>query len=296
MQGDGKQRYRFLVEALEELKNNKSKRSMGGNAEVLVSLRKWISSMRRVLVESKAGKSGSDTGGSSASRLKITLQDFLSADERGRWWKAGAAWKGVVKPDVVEVKSQPSITVSNDQLSMLEEKSKKLHMNTGIRKSIFMIVMTCRDVNDAFERLMKLQLKGQQDREVVRVVAECCGYEQKYNEFYAQLLELLCSQNRQNKTTLQFFFWDLFRQLEDDADNAVSDRRAINSARLMAHLVVTFCLSLSVLKSLSMSDLSQSLVLFLGTFFMAIFSSKVLFCICHYYYSHMNEKVYVVML
>ena len=39
--------------------------------------------------------------------------------------------------------------------------------------------MSSRDVDDAFERLQRLELKGKQDREVVRVISECCENESK---------------------------------------------------------------------------------------------------------------------
>lgn len=41
-----------------------------------------------------------------------------------------------------------------------------MQMNTQTRKTIFVVVMSSRDVSDAFERLMRLDLKGKQDREI----------------------------------------------------------------------------------------------------------------------------------
>lgn len=82
--------------------------------------------------------------------------------------------------------------------------AKKLKMNTDTRRDIFMIIMTSYDINDSFERLTRLDLKGRSDREVVKVIAECCGGEKKYNPFYSELCALLCSQNRQYKVN-QFY-------------------------------------------------------------------------------------------
>lgn len=69
-------------------------------------------------------------------------------------------------------------------------------MNTDLRRNIFMTIMTCYDLNDAYERLLRLDLKGKTDREIIRVIAECCSGEKKYNKFYAELSALLCTQNR----------------------------------------------------------------------------------------------------
>ena len=148
----------------------------------------------------------------------------------------------------------------------------KMRLNTDIRKRIFLVIMSSRDVADAFERLARLDLKGRQDREVVRVLIECCGQEQDYNSFYAELASVMCSQNRQFKTTLQFCMWDLFKGL---ASGEVRERRAINLARMFAHLVAAFHLPLSILKPIDVSDIQSSMVLFLATFFMALFNSDI---------------------
>eukprot|EP00951_Prasinocladus_malaysianus_P008045 scaffold57866_cov52-Prasinocladus_malaysianus.AAC.1 len=47
-------------------------------------------------------------------------------------------------------------------------------MNTDARRAVFCCVMGADDYMDAFERLLRLPLKAQQEREIVRVVVECC--------------------------------------------------------------------------------------------------------------------------
>mmetsp|Transcript_23243 Transcript_23243/g.23452 ORF Transcript_23243/g.23452 Transcript_23243/m.23452 type:complete len:223 (+) Transcript_23243:2584-3252(+) len=150
-------------------------------------------------------------------------------------------------------------------------------MNTSTRRGVFLIVMSSRDVSDAFERLQRLQLKGKQDRDVVRVIIECCGHERTYNEFYAQLLSLFCESNRQFKITIQFVFWDLFNGMNSSSkvQSKQNDRKVVNQSRLLAHLVCNFHLSLSILKPVDMSDAEGELLLFLATFFMAVFSYKI---------------------
>ena len=78
--------------------------------------------------------------------------------------------------------------------------AKKMRFNTTTRQTIFVVIASSRDVDDAFERLQRLGLKGKQDREVVRVISECCAQEKTYNAFYAELAALLCTHNRQVNT------------------------------------------------------------------------------------------------
>ena len=149
-------------------------------------------------------------------------------------------------------------------------------------------------MHDAFEKLQRLDLKGKNDREIVRVLVECCGREKVFNPFYSELAAQLCSHNRQFRTTFQFAFWDSFKLFaegyDDDSatigsdgkrkansNNSIITRKAINLARLFCHLVITFHLSLSSLKPVDMTELAAPMILFLATLFFALFSSKVFF-------------------
>jgi nucleolar MIF4G domain-containing protein 1 len=148
-----------------------------------------------------------------------------------------------------------------------------MKFNTATRRNVFVIIMSSRDINDAFERLSRLDLKGKQDREIIRVLVECCGQEKNYNAFYAELCSLLCHHNRQYKTTAQFTYWDFFKSLQD---GTVSDRKVINLARLLSHLVISFYLPLAVFKPLDMTTVpNNAVLLFLATFFMSLFSSDM---------------------
>ena len=64
------------------------------------------------------------------------------------------------------------------------------------------------------------------------------------------------------------------------------ERKIVNLARLLAHLVSTFHTSLSILKPIDIAQATEDIVLFLATFFMALFSSNV---------SSSSSTVYVIM-
>jgi nucleolar MIF4G domain-containing protein 1 len=276
----GSGRLRFLLEALTDLKNNKSRRTQAANGDVVKALRKWLGSIKTQILG--AGNGTGDTC------LRVTFSDLLDADKRGRWWRTGASWVGNsggdedAKEKERNAKTASIIPVTNSsEEAQLLQLAQKMRFNTGVRKGIFVVLMSSRDVEDAFERLQRLDLKGKQDREVVRVITECCAQERNYNQFYAELAALLCKYNRQYKTTFQFTFWDHFKVFSEDkgssdsSDTRTQNRRAVNLARMLAHLVCAFCLPLSVVKPIDTTDLNAKLVLFLATFFMALFSAKV---------------------
>ena len=275
--GVGSTRLRFMLEALTDLRNNKSRRIQSANADIVKDLRHWLGSIKNSL---GGGRAGADLC------LRVSLNDLLNADNTGRWWKAGASWAGKKNkngiitghPDENENESDEDrkILLRQKQKGNPEEEkllllAKKMRFNTSTRRNIFVVIMSSRDVDDAFERLQRLELKGKQDREVVRVISECCAQEKSYNAFYSELTAMLCHHNRQYKTSIQFIFWDNFKLFEDE----VAGRRIVNLARLLAHLVTAFHLPLAVLKPIDMTDLNANMMLFLATFFMSIFSAKV---------------------
>jgi nucleolar MIF4G domain-containing protein 1 len=100
-------------------------------------------------------------------------------------------------------------------------------MNTDARRAVFCVVMGSEDCADAAERLLRLGLRGDQEREVVRVAVECCLQEAAWNPYYAHLVTRLCSAERRHRATLLHCFWDQAKEVE-----GAGARRMANLARL----------------------------------------------------------------
>jgi nucleolar MIF4G domain-containing protein 1 len=124
--------------------------------------------------------------------LRVGLDDLRSAETRGKWWLVGAAWSG---DPLLERQgsSKRALTTQDDDAveNALLKLAKKQGMNTDIRRSIFVVLMSsdvrpawdrfaclltwAQDYVDACERLTQLNLTEVQQREVVRVLVNCCG-------------------------------------------------------------------------------------------------------------------------
>lgn len=138
---------------------------------------------------------------------------------------------------------------SNDDASLLALAS-KLRMSTDTRKSIFLAVMGGEDAIDAAEKLLRLNLKGQQEREIVRVTVECSLHENAWNPYYGLLLSRLCQLAKGHRVTLQYCIWDHIK----DCDRMNARKIAIFS-KLAAFVVTSKTLPLaSIVKVTSFSS------------------------------------------
>ncbi|XP_069715406.1 nucleolar MIF4G domain-containing protein 1 [Phaenicophaeus curvirostris] len=237
-------RVRFMLETMLALRNNDMRKIPGYNPEPVEKLRR----LQRTLVHSSSGKE---------TQLRVSLESLLSADQVGRWWIVGSSWSGAPMINDANSKTQQKLRVGKVS-SKIMELARKQRMNTDIRRSIFCVLMTCEDFLDAFEKLLRLGLKDQQEREIVHVTVYCCLQEKTYNPFYAFLADKFCQYERRFQVTFQFSIWDKIKDLENLSATAVS-----NLVSLLAHLLKAKSLPLSVLKVIEFSELDKTKVRFL---------------------------------
>ncbi|XP_024032162.1 nucleolar MIF4G domain-containing protein 1-like, partial [Morus notabilis] len=173
---------------------------------------------------------------------------LLDPDKKGQWWSS--VEMASTRDDVEEVANTIDKEVIEAQ-KMLQLAAAQ-RMNTDARKAIFCIIMSGDDYIDAFEKLLRLDLPGKQDREIMRVLVECCLQEKVFNKYYAALASKLCEHDKNHKFTLQFCLWDHFKDLE-----TMQLIRSMNLARFVAEMVASFTLSVAVLKSVDLNDIKQ---------------------------------------
>ncbi|KLO12747.1 ARM repeat-containing protein [Schizopora paradoxa] len=269
-------RTKFMVETLVNLKNNKLKQQDARNA--------IGDSKERIL---KFVNSVGKRHHAKYEPLRFTLQDLRDADTKGRWWLVGAAWGG----DPLVDKRQEGLSRVAEQReseSGLHKLARKQGMNTDVRRSIFVVLMSATDYLDACERLGQLKLKEIQQREIIRVLLHCCGNEKAYNPYYAIIGHNLCQQSHSHKITLQFCFWDFLRSIgeagvggsqmmeslgeEDFELENVSSTRTRNVAKAYAWWVVKDSVAITILKALDFVMLKTKTRDFLEQFFTTVFA------------------------
>ncbi|XP_051856932.1 nucleolar MIF4G domain-containing protein 1 isoform X2 [Antechinus flavipes] len=237
-------RIRFMLETMLALKNNDMRKIPGYDPEPVEKLRK----LQRTLIRNSS--SGKET------QLRVSWESLLNAEQIGRWWIVGSSWSGA--PMINSSNNSQSRQLKGTVSSKILELARKQRMNTDIRRNIFCTLMISEDFLDAFEKLLKLGLKDQQEREIVHVLIDCCLQEKVYNPFYAYLASKFCEYERRFQITFQFSIWDKFRDLEN-----LSATTSSNFVQLVAHLLKKKSLPLSIFKVIEFSELNKPRVHFL---------------------------------
>ncbi|KAJ2027467.1 suppressor of glycerol defect [Coemansia sp. S610] len=274
-------RCQFMVESLTNLKDNRMRNTMSASADNVAKLKKFLGNMdkRRSVA--------------SAEPINIGLQDIREVDTKGKWWLVGASWVGnQYDPEnegssagAREAMRKMQDETGNSEMERLLKLAREQHMNTDVRRSIFITLLSSDDYADAFERLLKLDLKKTQVREAVRVLLHCCGQESAYNPYYTLVAFKMCNYHSSYRLTLQYALWDFLRETgevdvgglgriasEDSGSTGnVPLRRIVNTAKLYAWLVDKQALSLLILKTVTFAKVGPQARIFFQVMFSSIF-------------------------
>lgn len=247
-------RTKFMIETINNLKNNRMKTGVAAStitSEHTTRMKKTLGSLNQRSIRA-------------SEPLRIGLQDLRQTDKRGKWWLVGASYKDGNADDAERIEQPSAIRGKNGREANMDgvaadliQLAKEQRMNTDVRRSIFIAILSATDYNDAYVRLMKLRLKRSQELEIPKVLIHCAGAEKVYNPFYTFLSSRVCS-DKKLKMSFQFSLWDLFRQMgegedepkeyDEDDEAKLGLKSLVNLARMFGVLIAEGGLGLGVLK------------------------------------------------
>ena len=248
-------RTKFMIETMNNLKNNRMKTGIAASAiasEHTLRMKKILKSLNQRTIRA-------------SEPLGVGLKDLQDKEKKGKWWLVGASYRIDTGDDISRKQPRPESEKDwedgSDRIGVagdLEQLAKEQRMNTDVRRSIFIAIMSSSDSDDAYVRLLKLSLKKSQELEIPKVLVHCAGAEKVYNPFYTSLSRRIC-RDKKLKMALQFSLWDLFKRMGEAEDGAEGDededangklelRSIVNLARMFGVLVAEDGLSLGVLK------------------------------------------------
>lgn len=137
----------------------------------------------------------------------------------------------------------------------------------GLRRTVYLTIMSSLDHEECCHKLMKMNLKPGQEIHLCSMVVECCSQERSYEKYYGLIAERLCRLNRVWTESFATEFRNLFQTIHRFETNRIR-----NIAKLYAHLLYKDALSWTVLDvvRLSEEDTTSSSRIFLKILFQEI--------------------------
>ncbi|KAL3830156.1 hypothetical protein ACJIZ3_018958 [Penstemon smallii] len=220
-------RMEFMLETICDIKNNKKKSKE--DTLLHTKIKKWLQKIgvNNILIR------------------ELKWSKLLDPNKKGQWWLSGDMASTTENIEEVAGTIDKEIPETKRMLQLAASQ----RMNTDARRAIFCVIMSGEDYLDAFEKLLRLELPGKQDREIMRVLVECCLQEKVFNKYYCVLASKLCSYDKNHKFTLQYCMWDHFKELE-----SMPLIRSMHLSKFIAEMVSSFSLSLAVLKAVELHD------------------------------------------
>lgn len=273
-----------MIDLITDLKNNRSKASAAVGAGITTE---HITKMRKIL-----GSLNSSRVIRASEPINISRDDIHNSSKKGKWWLVGASWK----EDPLVAAQREMAAVQGNQSQAQDDESdgepdfgdlaRAHRMNTDVRRSIFVAIMSANDFQDAHVRLMKLRLKRAQEFEIPRVLLHCAMEEQAHNPYYSLIARRLCGDmGRRIKMSFMFALWNVFKKMgergdmaededdhfdPDDEENGVSMKSVVNLAKMFSTLITDGSLTLSILKNLNFAYLQPKTKTFVEVLIISI--------------------------
>ncbi|KAJ5154386.1 MIF4-like type 1/2/3 [Penicillium coprophilum] len=277
-------RTKFMIDLITDLKNNRSKASAAVGAGITTE---HITKMRKIL-----GSLNSSRTIRASEPINISRDDIHNSSKKGKWWLVGASWKE--DPLVTAQREMANLPMTQPEVVDDESDAEpdfgvlaRAHrMNTDVRRSIFVAIMSANDFQDAHVRLMKLRLKRAQEYEIPRVLLHCAMEEQAHNPYYSLIARRICGeQGRRMKMSFMFALWNMFKKMgergdteededndfdPDDEENGISMKSVVNLAKMFCALIMDGSLTLSILKNLNFAYLQPKTKTFVEVLIISI--------------------------
>ncbi|EHA24054.1 hypothetical protein ASPNIDRAFT_181574, partial [Aspergillus niger ATCC 1015] len=261
-------RTKFMIDTITDLKNNKLKSNVNASisSEHITKMRKILGSLNntRVIRASEP--------------ISISRTDIHNSEKKGKWWLVGASWReDPLESARKELNGLPTNSThadvsDSDSEPDLVNIAKAHRMNTDVRRSIFVAIMSATDYQDAHVRLLKLRLKRAQEFEIPRVLTHCAMEEEAHNPYYTLIAKRLCGEmGRRIKVSFMYTLWNIFKRMgesgdmdDSDDDDAFDDeddqnklemKSVVNLAKMYGSLIADGTLNLGVLKILNFAYL-----------------------------------------
>ena len=207
------------------------------------------------------------------SSLRVTLEDLLMSETRGRWWVVGSAWTGASVGQTKNLKPNPN-RAGPMQPSQFTASFMKLAENMRMTRPpkiniLFVLTVGSSTSTECFQSILTLNLPSTQEKIIFDVMLYCVQKMKKYRNFYSLVSADLGNHDAKFKRHLQHALWDKFSDFD-----ALKARELKNLANFVVEIVKSDVLNLSLLKTLPFADADKKIVAFLENVLQQIFDAE----------------------
>ncbi|KAL8797512.1 MAG: hypothetical protein Q9195_000328 [Heterodermia aff. obscurata] len=208
--------------------------------------------------------------------LNIRLKDLRESGGRGKWWIVGASYRDnenlqekspVTQKTPSSSPAEPIVPSTSGEEVDLHQLARQLGLNTDIRRSIFVTLMSGDDFETACDQLRRLPLNARQRLDIPRVLIRCSGAQEQYNPYYTLIARRLISREPKLKKAFQYSLWNLFAKLRQEGAESEETveagslglRSVTNQGIMFGTLIAEDGLPMNVLKDLNFVYLPDEL-------------------------------------
>lgn len=169
------------------------------------------------------------------------------------WWDPSSK-EEVAETAADESFKEPVLFQKAEARNQVLDLAKKLNMTTDIKKAVLHAVVLADDYVQAFENCQRLNLKKQQQREIIKVIVQLCVSDRKkFNPFYFLLAQRLIKENPQSyRYSFKYTLWDYLKALDKFDLEQIK-----NLAKLTGCLIYNLSAPLHFLKIIDFQEESE---------------------------------------
>lgn len=137
----------------------------------------------------------------------------------------------------------------------------------NLRKTVYLVITSSVDSEECANKLIKLKIRPGQEKEVCKMMTECCMHERTYLRFYGLLAQKYCQLDQVYQDNFHELFKEYYQTIHRFETNMLR-----NVAKFFAHLMFTDSIVWSVLSivRLTEEDTTSSSRIFLKILFQEI--------------------------
>jgi pre-mRNA-splicing factor CWC22 len=169
----------------------------------------------------------------SESEWRVTSDEILGVTE------------SVMDDDVKQEEEPPSVTVA-EPAPITDLTDQEL---VNLRRTIYLAIMSSANFEECVHKLLKLQLRAGQEKEVVNMLIDSCCSEKTSNRFYSLQGERLCRLSRVYKSLFENSFVEKYETMHRFETGKIR-----NMAKFFSHLFTTDCVDWRVLGCVRLTE------------------------------------------